>query len=73
MEILKGKLRDQDFWNTFLKLEISRLWLRGQHNNYEQIPPVKYCTPPYHQDTGWLILTVSLWVVEVYQICTAYF
>jgi hypothetical protein len=30
-------------------------------------------TPSYHQDTGWLILTVSLWVVEVYQICTAYF
>jgi hypothetical protein len=29
--------------------------------------------PSNRQDTGWLIIIVSLWVVEVYQIYTAYF
>jgi hypothetical protein len=34
---------------------------------YEQLPS-------NHQDTGWLIIIiVRLWVVEVYQICIAYF
>jgi hypothetical protein len=33
---------------------------------------VRQLSPSYHQDTGWLIITVSLWAVEVYQICAAY-
>jgi hypothetical protein len=53
--------------------------------NYKRMRNFGYCRnfmiyshlvllgPSYHQDTGWLIITVSLWVVEVYQICTAYF